>query len=44
MNEWDYVIDGKDESGVTVVGQEPTGWEMVVFELEDDASSDARYS
>jgi len=36
MNEFDYVIDGADETNVPPVNDDSTGWEMVVFELEDD--------
>jgi hypothetical protein len=36
MNECDFVIDVPDDGTRTAWPSEPTGWETVVFELEDD--------
>ena len=36
MNDCDFVIDGPgEETNTPLRPEEPTGWEVVVFEVED---------
>ena len=36
MNEFDYVIDAAEETNLTTLSDDPTGWEMVIFDLEEE--------
>jgi len=36
MNECDFVIEGPEETLIPMEAEDLTGWESVVFQLEDD--------